>query len=522
MEHWYEQFAALEPALQWALAALAGVLSGLVAFLLWARRAERRFAAERARLEEAIHTATEHARALELSLSSRDGDIRVRDQQLQERDARVERLEQRVGELEQRETGLIRQLSEARARHSELEERLAQERRQAAEKLAVVKEARDELSAAFQALSSKALKSNNESFMQLARTVLDKYQEGARDDLSQRQKSIEQITRPIRERLEQFDGKLAQLEKDRIGAYEGLNQQVKTLMEVQLPQIRAQTENLVKALRQPQTRGRWGEVQLRRVVEMAGMLEHCDFDEQVNTTTEEGRLRPDMVVHLPGGGRIVVDAKAPVDAYLSAVEANSEDERLVQLARHAAQVKKHVNDLGRKSYFDQFDFTPEFVVLFVPGEAFFSAALSQDLDLIEYAAGQKVIPASPTTLIALLKAVAYGWQQEALARNAREIAELGKTLYERIGVLSGHWSKLGTRLDQAVEAYNRSVRSLESRVLVSARQFPALAGKMNDEALGEPPMIERQPLGLSAGELIREAEPAGDGRAIGPDAPAAD
>ncbi|MGB0712384.1 MAG: DNA recombination protein RmuC [Gammaproteobacteria bacterium] len=506
MEHWYRQFAGIEPALQWIIVALATGSVCVIAGLLLARRAARRMEETRHGLSEQMQEQVERSKGLEMSLAGRVADIRVRDQQLDERDARIARLEERAQALESRLEAKTRQYSDAEADKRQLNERLAQERRQAADKLAVVQEAQKELSDAFKALSAQALKSNNESFMQLARTVLDKYQQGAKDDLTQRQKTIEQITRPIRERLEQFDGQLARLEKDRVGAYEGLNQQVKTLMEVQLPQIRAQTENLVKALRQPQTRGRWGEVQLRRVVEMAGMMEHCDFEEQVSTTTEEGRLRPDMIVRLPGGGHIVVDAKAPVDAYLSAVEAESEDERQLHLVRHAGQVKKHVNDLGRKSYFEQFEFTPEFVVLFVPGEAFFSAALSQDLDLIEYAAGQKVIPASPTTLIALLKAVAYGWQQEALARNAREIAELGKTLYERIGVLGKHWSDLGSRLDKAVDAYNRSVRSLESRVLVSARQFPALAGKMDEEALPEPPMIERQPVALGAGELTEKPE----------------
>ncbi|MCB1734937.1 MAG: DNA recombination protein RmuC [Gammaproteobacteria bacterium] len=421
---------------------------------------------------------------------------------LDERATQIDRLEARLSNEERRREELGHRLADAEADKRELGERLTQERRQASEKLAMLEDAQRKLSDAFKALSSEALNTNNKAFLELARSTLERYQQGAQADLTQRQKSIEQLAQPIRERLEKFDGKLEQLEKDRIGAYEGLNQQVKSLINDHLPQLHAQTASLVKALRQPQTRGRWGEVQLRRVVEMAGMVEHCDFDEQVNTDTEEGRLRPDMIVHLPGGGRIVVDAKAPVDAYLNAVEADSEEERQLQLVRHAAQVRKHINDLGRKSYHAQFDFTPEFVVLFVPGEAFFSAALTQDLGLIEYGADQKVIPASPTTLIALLKAVAYGWQQEALARNAREIAELGKSLYERIGTLAAHWTRVGSRLDQAVDAYNKSVGSLETRVLASARQFPALAGKAEEDALPEPPMIERQTRDLSASELL--------------------
>jgi len=391
-------------------------------------------------------------------------------------------LRERLVQSEQSLETKRQEIAQLGAGQAELKERLEQERRQSEEKLKLVEQARTNLSDAFKALSSEALKSNNEEFLKLARTSLESFQKGARDDLGNRQKAIEQLTQPIRERLEKFDTKLNDLEKSRVGAYSELSEQVRSLVNDHIPHLRDQTSQLVKALRQPATRGRWGEVQLRRVVEMAGMSEHCDFEEQVSTTTEDGRLRPDLIVHLPGGRHIVVDAKAPVEAYLEAIEAPDDNARKQRLVAHARQVRDHIGKLGSKRYFDQFDPTPEFAVLFVPGEAFFSAALMQDPGLIEHGTDQRVIMASPTTLIALLKAVSYGWRQEALARNAQEIAQLGKELYERIGNLASHWSTVGQRLNQAVDAYDKSVGTLESRVLVSARRFQDLSiGNPEDE-----------------------------------------
>lgn len=369
------------------------------------------------------------------------------------------------------------------------------------EKIALLEQASARLSDSFKALSAEALKNNNQSFLDLAKTTLEKFQQGARDDLTARQKSIEQLTQPIRERLEKFDGKLDELEKVRIGAYRALDQQLKSLLEVHLPQLHSETAGLVKALRQPTARGRWGEVQLRRVVEMAGMLEHCDFVEQETVSTETGRLRPDMIVRLPGGRQIVVDSKAPVDAYLSAVEADNDDDKKNFLTRHARQVRDHINALGKKSYFEQFDPTPEFVVMFVPGEAFFSAALTDDPTLIERGAEQRVIPASPTTLIALLKAIAYGWRQEALAQNAAEVAALGNELYERIHSLAGHWKDVGTRLGQTIKAYNESIGVLETRVLVSTRKFQELKAAPAHKNIDRLAPVEQSPRPLTAPEL---------------------
>lgn len=404
-------------------------------------------------------------------------------------------------------------LDAARQQAATLTERLAQQERVSAEKLALLDDAQRKLADAFAALSAQALSANNRSFLELAQENLKQFQQGAQTDLAKRQQAIEQLAQPIRERLEKFDGKLDALERERVGAYRALNQQVEDLLKVHLPQLRQETAGLVKALRQPAARGRWGEVQLRRVVEMAGMLEHCDFDEQVGRETSEGvRQRPDLIVHLPGGRSVVVDAKAPIEAYLEAVEASDDEARNGALARHARQVRSHIVELGRKSYFEQFDPSPEFVVLFVPGEAFFSAALAQDPGLIEYGAESRVIPASPTTLIALLKAVAYGWRQEALARNAVEVAALGKELYERIGTLAEHWTKVGKQLNGAVEAYNKSVGTLESRVLPSARKFRDLRAVAATEELAtlEPMVTETRSLSapeLQAGESASDDTP---------------
>lgn len=417
---------------------------------------------------------------------------------LAERSARVEQLESQLARNGE-------ELAAARAQEARLTADLAHERTTSAEKIALLERAEASLREAFQSLSAEALRHNNDSFLTLARATLGELQQAATGDLESRRAAVDELVRPIRESLQHVDQQLKSVERERLSAYHTLTEQVRSLADTQR-QLHGETLNLVKALRTPTTRGRWGEIQLRRVVEIAGMLPHCDFQEQATLTTEDGRARPDLVVHLPGGRHLVVDAKAPLEAYLDAVETADDSQRDLRLKDHARQVRDHVAKLGAKAYWSQFATAPDFVVMFLPGETFFNAALQHDPSLFEHAASRRVVLASPTNLIALLYAVAHGWQQQRIAEGARQISELGQTLYDRLRVFANHFDSLRKALDGATDAYNAAVGSLETRVLPPARRFRELG----TSTCGELPDLEpisRRTRRLQAPDAAVEALP---------------
>jgi len=393
-----------------------------------------------------------------------------------------------------------------RTANATLETRLDETRNAAEEKVATLREAREQLAESFRAASAEALQTNNQVFLDLARQSLMNITSGAETDMEGRQKAIDELVKPLRESLERVQSNIQEMEQARVATHASITEQVRTLVSTQ-DLLRNETANLVNALRTPSVGGRWGELQLRRVAELAGMSSYCDFEEQTTVQTEEGRLRPDMVVRLPNEREVVVDAKVSLKAFLEAVDTADENARGEKLREHAAQVRSHVERLGAKGYWTQFERAPEFVVAFLPGESFFSAALEHDKALLEYGVERNVILATPTTLIALLKAVAHGWRQDKLTRNAQEISDLGRGLYGRLHSFTRHLDDVGRSLVRTVNGYNRAVGSFESRVLVSARRFEELGAGTNGEIAALEP-VDTFPRSLVA---VREAVSADDG-----------
>lgn len=386
-------------------------------------------------------------------------------------------------------------LAETETARAQADTALAAERATASERIKALTEAHERLTSEFKALSADALKNNNTAFLELARATLEKFQEGAKGDLAARQQAIDSLVKPLKESLEKVDVKIGALENARKEAYGSLTEQLKGLATAQTS-LQSETTKLSRSLRSTSTAGRWGEIQLQRVVELAGMVENVDFIQQ----EAQGDVRPDMIIRLPGGKSIAVDAKAPMQAYLEALEAGDETVRIAKFKEHARVVRGHIDALGNKAYWRAIQPAPEFVVLFIPGEAFYSAALRYEPDLFERGTNVGVILASPATLIALLKAAAYGWKQEALSKNTEEIRKLGVELHERVSAVAENLDTLGQRLNQAVGAYNSTVNQVESRVLVTGRKLEKL-GAGSEKKIPEPRLVDEQPKQLTAPEL---------------------
>ena len=374
--------------------------------------------------------------------------------------------------------------------NTELKAILHHERVLAQSKIDTLQQLQNQVNETFQNLSKQALLANNSSFMELAKSSFHHLLETSKLEMEKKQKQFVDVVEPVHKTLTLVDQKIAQLEKERVQSFTDLRRQLVDLTSSQ-KDLRLETANLVKALRTPTGRGQWGEIQLKRVVEMAGMLAHCDFTEQ--TTSADGKLRPDLVVHIPGDKQIVVDAKTPLSAYLEALEIQDEDKRTALLDDHARQVRAHVRALSQRGYWEQFQPSPEFVVMFLPGEAFFSAALERDPSLIEYGVKEKVILATPTTLIALLRAVSFGWRQENIADHAKVISELGRELYKRLNDMTQHFSKMGRHVHQMVDSYNQTVASFERRVLVTARKFQDIDSTLPTQAMDGLVQLEATP-----------------------------
>ncbi|MBI5449908.1 MAG: DNA recombination protein RmuC [Gammaproteobacteria bacterium] len=382
-------------------------------------------------------------------------------------------LQRRMQQLQQHNAQLTTEIEVEKATH--------QERINAYDRV------QQQLSANFAALSGEALKHNNEQFLKLAQENLKQFTQQAQHELGKKEQNIEHMVKPIRELLEKTEKQLQELDRDRKEAHGSISRYLETMSQTQQA-LHGETRNLVQALRRPEVRGQWGEITLRRLVELAGMVQHCDFFEQEHTITDDGAIRPDMIVRMPAGREIIVDVKTPLDAYLNAIEAKDDSERQRQLEHHARKVRERVRELASKAYWSQFKNSPDFVVLFIPGDHFLSAALDNDPGLLEDALRQKVILATPSSLVALLRAIAYGWSQQAVAANAEKIRELGEELYKRLQTFSGHLGKLGKSLGSSLEHYNSAVGSFQRQVLSGARKFNDMGLQTSAEPLSLEPV----------------------------------
>lgn len=402
---------------------------------------------------------TEQIAELERRASSAEAIVEERGRDIQKKEADISQLR---NELDSERRARVEALTKLEAAQKSFEE----QRR-------LLETMKAEMADTFNALSKSALESSNESFLTLASERLGKIVEETKGRLGEHQASINGLIKPLQEALKKYEEQIHTIEIRRKQDYTSLDEQIKMLVSTH-QQLQKETSNLVTALRKPQVRGRWGEMQLRRVAELSGMSMHCDFTEQQSLDTEKGRIRPDMIVHLPMNRKVVVDSKVSLEAYLDAISAETEEEKKGKMERHAQQIRAHMNKLSSKEYWSQFQQSPEFVVLFIPGESFLSAALDIDNTIIEDGIQKRVIIATPTTFIALLRAIAYGWRQEQITKNAQEISELGRQLYERMSILVQHLENIGSNLEKAISAYNKAVGSMESRILPSVRRFKEL------------------------------------------------